>query len=260
MTRRFLVEAGFSRLLLIVALLACAAPALAQRAPGRGPANLPSDVLSQACAPALAFEVPPAPLRVTGSQEAIVRLTMAPGDLITINAGSDNGIEVGQRYFARRPIPLARGEAGRDNPLILHTAGWIRIYAVDDRMSLATIEHACDAVQLDDYLEPFTLPTVPSALPGRPPAQRSNYGRVLSGTDNRATFGKGEYVMVDRGSDHGVALGAQFVVYRDKLEADNFLFELADAVAVDVRPETATLRVTRAIDGVTVGDYVALRK
>ena len=121
-------------------------------------------------------------------------------------------------------------------------------------MSLATIEHACDAVQLNDYLEPFALPAVPSALPGRPPAQRSNYGRVLSGTDNRATFGKGEYVMVDRGSDHGVALGAQFVVYRDKLEADNFLFELADAVAVDVRPETATLRVTRAIDGVTVED------
>jgi hypothetical protein len=66
--------------------------------------------------------------------------------------------------------------------------------------------------------------------------------------------------MVDRGSDHGVALGAQFVVYRDKREAGHFLFELADAVAVDVRPETATLRVTRAIDGVTVGDYVALRK
>jgi len=248
------------KLLPVVALLACAPPARAQRAPGRGPVNVPPDVLSQVCAPTLAFEAPPAPLRVTGSQEAKVRTTMAPGDLITINAGSDNGIEVGQRYFARRPIPLERGETGRDNPLILHTAGWILIYAVDDRMSLATIEHACDAVQLNDYLEPFALPVVPSALPGRPQAQRSNYGRVLSGTDNRATFGTGDYMMVDRGSDHGVALGAQFVVYRDKLEDGNFLFELADAMAVDVRPETSTLRVTRSIDGVKVGDYVALRK
>ena len=248
------------RLLPVVALLACAAPALAQRAPGRGPVNLPPDVLSQACAPALAYEVPPAPLRVTGSQEAKVHVTMAPGDLVTINAGSDNGIEVGQLYFARRPIPLEKRPVGRGNPIVLHTAGWIRVYAVDDRMSLATIEHACDAVQLDDYLEPFAVPAVPAALPGRPPAQRSNYGRVLSGIDNRTTFGKGEYVMVDRGSDHGVALGAQFVVYRDKLEPGNFLFELADAVAVDVRPEITTLRVTRAIDGVTVGDYVALRK
>jgi hypothetical protein len=248
------------RLLPVVALLACAAPGLAQRAPGRGPVNLPAAVLSQACAPALAFELPPAPLRVTGSQEAKVRTTMSPGDLITINAGSDNGIEVGQRYFARRPIPLEKRDPGRDNPLILHTAGWILVYAVDDRMSLATIEHACDAVQLGDYLEPFAIPAVPAQLPGRPAAQRSNYGHVLSGTDNRLTFGTGEYVMVDRGSDHGVALGAQFVVYRDKLEPGNFLFELADAVAVDVRPETTTLRVTRAIDGVRVGDYVALRK
>ncbi len=57
-----------------------------------------------------------------------------------------------------------------------------------------------------------------------------------------------------------MALGAQFVIYRDKLEAGNFLFELADAIAVDVRSETMTLRVTRAIDGVTIGDYAALRK
>lgn len=247
------------RLLPVVALLACAAPALAQRAPGPRSVNLPPEVLSQACAPALAFELPPAPLRITGSQEATVRMTMAPGDLITINAGSDNGIEVGQRYFARRPLPVARGEVGRGNPAVLQTAGWILVYAVDDRMSLATIEYACDTVQLNDYLEPFVLPAVPAPLPTAP-AQRSNYGRVVSGTDNRATFGTGEYMVVDRGSDHGVALGAQFVVYRDKLEPGNFLFELADAVAVDVRPETATLRVTRAIDGVRVGDYVALRK
>lgn len=248
------------RLLPVVALLACAVPASGQRAPGRGPVNLPAAVLSQACAPALAFELPPTPLRVTGSQEAKVRVTMSPGDLVTINAGSDNGIEPGQRYFARRPLPVEKRDVGRDNPAIIHTAGWILVYAVDERMSLATIEYACDAVQLNDYLEPFVLPAVPAPLPGRPPAQRSNYGRVLSGHDNKLTYGTNEYMMIDRGSDHGVAVGAQFVVYRDKLEPGNFLFELAEAMAVDVRPETATLRITRAIDGVRVGDYVALRK
>jgi hypothetical protein len=248
------------QLLPVVALLACATPALAQRAPAFGALNLPPDVLSQVCAPSLAFELPPTPLRVTGSQESIVRDTMAPSDLITVNAGSDNGIEVGQRYFARRATPREKGGVDRDNPALVHTAGWILIYAVDERMSLATIEHSCDAVRLDDYLEPFALPSVPSPLPGRPPAQRSNYGRVLSGTDNRSTWATGEYVLVDRGSDHGVELGAHFVVYRDKLVTGNFLFELADAVAVDVRPEATTLRVTRAIDAVTVGDYVALRK
>ena len=36
-----------------------------------------------------------------------------------------------------------------------------RAYAVDGEMSLATIEHVCDAVEVGDYLEPFALPQVP---------------------------------------------------------------------------------------------------
>src|SRR5688572_21796349 len=248
---------------LVLALCAAglaALPVSAQRAPAPGSVNLPADVLALACAPSMTFAAPPMPLRITGGQDSFVRRIFVPGDLVTLNAGTDNGIEVGQQFYARR-VQVQGGQAAtRSRPGVIRTAGWILVYAVDDRMSLATIEHACDAVQLGDYLEPFAIPTVPAQLPGRPAAQRSNYGHVLSGTDNRLTFGTGEYVMVDRGSDHGVALGAQFVVYRDKLEPGNFLFELADAVAVDVRPETTTLRVTRAIDGVRVGDYVALRK
>ena len=247
------------RLFPVVALLLCATPAWAQRAPGYTGIGLPAEVFAQACAPSLTYDIPPTPLRVTGSQEAVVRETMSPGDLVTINAGTDNGIDVGQRYFVRRIIPRARGDVSRHNPAVIHTAGWLRVYAVDTRMSLATIEYACDVVKLNDYLEPFALPVVPAPLAAAP-AQRSNYGRVLSGEDNKSRFGTGEYVLIDRGSDHGVALGAQFVVYRDKRVAGNFLFELADAVAVDVRPEVATLRITRAIDGVAVGDYAALRK
>ena len=83
---------------------------------------------------------------------------------------------------------------------------------------------------------------------------------MLTGNDNRASFGRGDYFIVDRGSDHGVTVGAQFVVYRDKPAAGNFLFELGEAVAVEVRPESSTLRVTLSRDAFTAGDYVALRK
>jgi hypothetical protein len=40
---------------------------LAQRAPSPVPTGLPADVLSLACAPSVAYEVPLVPLRVTGS-------------------------------------------------------------------------------------------------------------------------------------------------------------------------------------------------
>lgn len=274
------------RPLLALALVTAAAPAAAQRAPAPMSVNLPTEIVSLACAPSLTYETPLVPLRVSGSQERTVHRTLAPGDLITINAGTDNGIDVGQEYYTRRAIAREREPISRDNPAIVHTSGWIRIYAVDRQMSLATIVHGCDAVELNDYLEPFVLPVVPPPLPGPPMAQRDNYGKVLTGVDNRTRFANGDYFVVDRGSDHGVMLGAQFIVYSDKqqrgpfeqgnimrdrgdflLERDdvpfeprNFLFELGEAVAVDVRPESSTLRVTVSRDAFAVGDYVALRK
>jgi len=245
-----------------LAVCALLAPALSagQRAPTPDPVNLPPEILSLACAPTLTFEAPPTPIRVTGSQNSSIHRNFAPGELITINAGTDNGIDVGQMYYTRRAVPRERRPISRDNPANIQTSGWLRIYAVDRTMSLATIAYPCDAIHLDDYLEPFVLPTLPTVSADRPPAQRGNYGRVMVGNDNRRSFSKGDYFVVDRGSDHGVARGAQFVVYRDNLTPGNFLFEIGEAVAVDVRSESSTLQATLSRDGFRVGDYVAIRK
>jgi hypothetical protein len=264
---------------LVAAVLLAAGPATAaaQRAPAPASLNLPPDVISLACAPTLAFEAPPVPIRVTGGQDSDIRRDFAPGDLITINAGTDNGIDVGQQYYTRRAMPIQKQAIGRDNPATIRTSGWVRIYAVDRRMSLATIVHACDAVELDDYLEPFALPAPTPLAADRPPAQRGNYGRVLVGNDNRTAFGRGDYFIVDRGSDHGVSVGTQFVIYRDHQRRErmlfgrdaatpgdaiwrNFLFELGEAVAVDVAPDRSTLRVTLSRDAFLAGDWVTPRR
>ena len=99
---------------------------------------------------------------------------------------------------------------------------------------------------------------VPAATTAKP--QRGNYGRVMFGNDFRLTFGKGDLFVVNRGSDHGVTLGARFVVYRDKRVPENFLYELGEAVAMEVGPETSTLQATVARDAFRAGDYVAIRK
>ena len=249
------------RQMLSAALLAAATVHVsAQQGPTPEPTGLAPEVMALACAPTLVFEAPPRPLRITGGQDSRVRIGFRPGDLITINAGTDNGIEVGQVYYTRRVVPREKRRVGRDNPAVIQTSGWIRIYAVDNTMSLATISYPCDAIHVGDFLEPFVPPTVPTISENRPVAQRGNYGRVMVGNDNRQSFGRGDYFVVDRGSDHGVIRGAQFVVYRDHLTPGNFLFELGEAVAVDVRPESSTLQATLTRDGFLIGDYVALRK
>jgi len=86
----------------IAAALLASAPVTAQRGPAPGMLHLPANVIAQSCSPKMSFERPPTPLRITGGQDSFVRYSYAPGDLLTVNAGSDNGIEVGQEYFVRR--------------------------------------------------------------------------------------------------------------------------------------------------------------
>ena len=248
--------------LIAVGLLAATSPARAQRGPAASSPHLSPEVLSLACSPSAALEPPATPLRITGGQDSFARRIYAPGDLVTINAGPQNGIEVGQEYYVRRLQTDNLAPISRDNPATIRTTGWIKVYAVDERdnLSLATITHACDTIEVDDYLEPFKLPVIPTVSKNRPKPERDNYGKVLVGTDRRASFGKGDYLVINRGSDHGIEVGAQFVLYRDKKQAENFLYEIGEGIATEVKPEMSTVHVTVSLDAIRSGDYVALRR
>ena len=264
-----------TRIFAIAGLLAVSAPLAAQLGPPPAMTHLSRDVIELACAPTLTFEALSPSLLITGGQDSFTRHAYGPGDLITINAGSDNGIEVGQEYFVRRAQP-ARAPISRANPAPIRTAGWVRVYAVDNKMSLVTVSHACDTLDIGDYLGPFVLPEVPAPDANPPKQQRENYGHVMLGTDRRTSFAKDDFFVMDRGSDHGVTVGERVIIYRDKglMERANksndnmlpkdivpeFLFELGEAFVVDVKPEMSTLRVTLARDAIVAGDYVALRK
>jgi hypothetical protein len=252
----------FTRTAALAAFAAFALPAVAaaQTGPAWKPTHLSPDVLSLLCAPAITYEVPAVPLRITGGQALDARVAWAPGDLVTINAGRNNGIQVGQEFFVRRLQKERDQIVSRETPGTVRTTGWIRVYAVDDEMSLVTIQYACDSVEPGDYLEPFAMPTAIPRAPKTGKPEKGNYARVLSGSDRRQSFSAGEFIVIDRGKDYGIVPGSQFVVYHDKKEPGNFLYEVADAVAVDVRDSSATLHLTFSRTAVIVNDYVSMRK
>ena len=241
-------------------LTALTAPAAAQRGPAPANTNLPADILSVACAPKVTFELPDRSLRVSGGQDATGRRTWGPGDLITINAGSDNGIEVGQQYYVRRVQAENNQKVSKLTPASVATAGWIKVYAIEKELALATVVFACDSIEANDYLEPFVMPTAPKMNGALLKPERDNYARIMFGTDLRRSFGKGDYFIIDRGADHGYVPGDKFVVYRNKNIDQNFLYSLGDAVAIEVNAETSTLQVTVSRDAFMEGDLVALRK
>jgi hypothetical protein len=241
-------------------LTALTVPAAAQRGPAPAKTNLSHDVLNVACAPRVAFELPDRSLRITGVQDPTPRRTYGPGDLITINAGENNGIEVGQQYYVRRIQAENNQAVTRMTPGSVATVGWIKVYAIEKEMSLATVVHACDTMEVDDYLEPFTMPTPVKANGALLKPERDNYARIMFGTDLRRTFGKGDFFIIDRGTDYGLVPGDKFVIYRNKNTDGNFLYSLGDAVAVEVKEETSTLQVTVSRDAFMEGDLVAVRR
>ena len=256
--------------------LAATAPLTAQHGPAPEVTRLPADVIALACAPTLVFEAPSPSMLITGGQDGSTHHSYGPGALLTITAGTANGIEVGQEFFVRRPQSGRATRVSRDNPASIRTAGWVRVYAVEDKMSLVTISHACDSIDVGDYLEPFALPQVstPDADPPKP--QKENYGLVMLGTDRRTIFAKDDYFLINRGSADGVTVGTRVMIFRDKRKTEaarrtaenplpkdivpEFLYEVGEAVAVDVKTDTSTVRALSAHDAVLAGDYVALRK
>ena len=260
MTRNGRLLAVGAALLTALALPALMTPVLAQRGPAPVRPNLPEDVLALACGPRVAYTVPDQSLRVTGGQDSFMRRVWAPGELITINGGFENGIEVGQVYYVRRLQTKENHTPSRETPGSIRTAGWVRVYATDPLMSLVTVVHACDSIDVGDYLEPFVAPVVPKPTAQVAKPQKENYGRIIIGEDFRRTFGKGDFFVVDRGTDHGIRPGDRFVVYRERRTDENFLYDLGEAVAVEVGPELSTLQAIVSRDAFSAGDYVALRR
>jgi len=158
-------------------------------------------------------------------------------------------------------------------PRGVHTAGWVRIVASDDGRSIAAVEHACGPILQGDYLEPFTAPVVPSNITtpdstGDPDFQSS--GRIVFGDDEHESAGIGDFVLVDKGADQGLAAGARLAIYRSVSmwwlqglhgkQPELPLASVGEAVVVTTAPTLSVVRITAGRGAVYSGDLIVPRK
>ena len=128
--------------------------------------------------------------------------------------------------------------------------------------------------QSGDYLEPFAAP------PALPPNVASSVttgtldftatGHVLFGDDERMAAAAGDFLLIDRGSDRGVAPGARFAIYRAVrhyipdlrgLPAPHLpLASVGEATVVSASQSWSVIQVAGARDAVQAGDFVVPRK
>jgi hypothetical protein len=227
----------------------------AARADGQALMDQRDDV---ACAPTLTDSEPASPLRVVGTTDVVTRLVYG-GQTVIVGHATGQGLQTGQVYFVRRvPRRFGGRPPGRDRPVAVHTAGWIRILDVSGDTATATIVRACDGLLPGDYLEPFAPLSVPRRATGTP--QTEDLATVLAGDEERGSAAVMDAVIVDRGANQGVMPGDTFVVLRKKRGEESPLAEVGEGVVLTVQPTTATVQITRARDAVLSGDRIAFRR
>ena len=247
------------RAVLSIALICGAGAAVqAQEAVTARLAGLPRDV---ACAPLSPAVRPDMPLKVAAGKERVKTL-FGNGDALVITGGTAQGVRTGDEFFVRRVVAdnFTEVPRGQKPPISVHTAGLLQIVEAQTDVSIAVVTFGCDGVAVGDYLEPFQAPPTPPELAGGT-ADFARPGRLILGDDRRQIGGAGEFMILDRGSDHGVKPGHRLTIFRHTLpDGTGPVSNVGLATVYVVRPETSIVRIEQSVDAVYVGDLVAIHR
>ena len=244
-------------------ILAAACALVASGAAAQTPDEPTPAQVAVACAPPpIIATVPADATHVIGSQDPVARTVFGTPELLVISGGTERGLQLGHQYFLRR---LARtAENYRDKlPHQVRTTGWVRVVAVNATTAIATVEHACGYILVGDYLDAFQMPPLPeiditSVDTTREP-DFASFGRILYGSEQRRSAGLGEFMLIDQGTNHSVAVGARFAIYRDIRVGGAPLASVGEATVVAIGPTMAVVRINRARDAIFTGDLAVPR-
>jgi outer membrane protein OmpA-like peptidoglycan-associated protein len=188
--------------------------------------------------------------------EADNRMLYYAGDRVTVSAGSQQGMENGQRFFVRRPLSIDHETRGEQ------TAGWLRIVEARESSSMAVVDFSCDAISIGDHLEPFADQSLPGEIDRTDATGTLDFSHpatVLFGNDGRQLTGGRDFVLASEGQKKGVAPGARYAVYHGLIANREPNVSFGEAVVVSVTKDTALLRITEAHDAVRSGDTLVRR-
>ena len=244
------------------AVLLAAVPASAQA---------PPDVLGTrtltpwmvACTDVPVTAKPEPRLTIKGVHTTDERWMASGGQEVMIGRLPNDGLLPGQRWAVRRlqGDPKAFPRAGEGFGAV-RTAGWVTITAVNEWNARATVDLACDAINTGDYLDVYTEPELPTTAGAMLLPDFSDRANVLEGLDAKGMFGDGDTLSINRGTTHGVTLGARYAFYRDRWGGiDGMpLFHLGDAVVVELGELTSKVVVIKTNDAITLTDIAVPRR
>lgn len=182
------------------------------------------------------------------------RTLYGKGDEIIVDAGAEDGLDVGRNLVVRRHYQAQgrtiTGTTGEQ------TTGMVQISSVGETKSTAVVVHTCSEVRQGDFLAAYSPEVRRSPEPFGLPAFGDPI-RILFSDANQMLGAPRRLMVIDRGSAHGMQPGQRLTLFRDDPRHIAPPFVVGEAVVVAVKTWSATIRVEHATDAIWDGDWAA---
>jgi hypothetical protein len=218
------------------------------------------DLLASVCGPRQSLDYSLAIGRVVSHRDDANRQLAGPGDLLRIDVGEKQGVATGQNLVVRRRFQTGDWTA----PKKLQTfgeqaAGLVQVMETARDSAVAMVVYACGEIVAGDTLERY-VPQPAFFAVGAGAPRFDEPAQITFGENGRKTAAAGQMMVIDRGIMQGVQRGQRLTIFRRAPGSPETQVTIGDGVIIAVRADSATLRIDRTTDAITVGDLVALHR
>ena len=166
-------------------------------------------------------------MRLISGEQSNVKIVFARGDYVYLNKGSNQGVRVGDRFLAIRPVsdPVqVKWFKWQDKLLkamgtMYADTGQVVVTGVQPNVSTAQVAFTCNYLQRGDILKPMQERPSPPYKPAAQfdhfaPVSGKSVGMLVIGQDYTQVYGQNSNVYVNLGTNQGVRVGDYFRIFR----------------------------------------------
>ncbi len=197
------------------------------------------------------LEGEPPEMRVFAAERQNERILLSDDDIIYINKGKKDGLEVGQLFF----LVEVQNRIG-DYGFLACKRGRVRIISCEDSRSVGRVEKACGHVMVGNFLFPYEEK---EGLLGRDvgfepygTAGKGPIGRIIFQENDFVQISSGNWAIIDLGREKGIEVGQQLTVYR-RVSQDAPREAVANVIVIDAGQKTATVKVLSSKEAIFKG-------
>lgn len=221
---------------------------------------VPKEALASVCGPGQPDSENLSIGSIIGHRDEKNRTVFGVRDILLLDIGADFGAAIGQNYVVRRRFRIGDKTAPVKDAIVGdQTAALVQVVETHPATSIAVVVYTCGELFAGDSIEPFDPLPLLSARPSGAP-QFDDPGRIILGEYGHSIGAPKQLMVIDRGTAEGAERGQRLTIFRRVQGARGPVSRIADAVVIAVREHSATIRIERASDAVSIGDLVALHR